>query len=192
MPSREASLRNLERAQAKWRQPRPWRSAEETRVIKRLVWQWLNSNSPEKGSGRAVARKVGVTHTYIQKLLREFRADPDRMRREQVAFGEATFRELARAQEETHQQKERGRLRGSRLWKLARFEIGDEVVSARVPAEPSTASGPPVAVTPPAWAGGWTPPPRGVLIPPNEQMVSYFAPRRPCRHWRATGRPFRP
>src|SRR5215472_6401912 len=40
MPSREASLRNLERAKRNWRAPKPLRCNSESRVIRRLVWQW--------------------------------------------------------------------------------------------------------------------------------------------------------
>jgi hypothetical protein len=181
-PSREASLRNLEKAKVKWRSPRPWRSHQETQVIKRLAWQWFDSNGHGKSSGRSVARKLGVTHTYIQKLLREFLADPDTMRREQAAFGETTFAQLARAKDETRQQKERGRLRRPRLWEVAEFKIGGSVVSSRVPAEPSTAPPPPITETP-VWAGGWAPPPHDVLIPPNPQLLSYFPPRQ-RRWWR--------
>lgn len=191
MPSREASLRNLEIARVEWRPPRPWRSRQETRVIKRLVWQWFESNAPEKWSGRAVARRLGITHTYIQKLLREFRADPDRMRRELDASGEATFAQLTRARDETRRQKERGCLRKPRLRKVAEFKIGDQVVVGEKPTEPSTATRPPVAETP-AWAGGWTPPSRGVLIPPSAQLLSYFPRRHSCAHRLATGRPSRP
>jgi hypothetical protein len=100
MPSREASLHNLEKARAKWRPPRPWRSLQETRVIKRLVWQWFTYRGPGKWSARAVGRRLGVSHTYIQKLVHEFvtdsskielavrslRASPSRSRRSVKAF----------------------------------------------------------------------------------------------------------
>jgi hypothetical protein len=192
MPSREASLRNLETARAKWRPPKPWRSLQETRVIKRLVWQWFDSNGSEKWSGRAVARKLGVTHTYVQKLLREFRANPDRIRRRQAASGEATFAQLTHAREETRQQKELGRLRNPRLSKVVEFRIGGRVVSVRLPTGPKNmAPEPPVSKTP-GWAGGWLALPRGVLMPPSPQLLSYFPRRHPRQHWRATGRPLRP
>jgi hypothetical protein len=129
MPSREASLRNLEKAQAKWRRPLPWRSAQESRVIKRLAWQWFTYSGPGKWSGRAVSRWLGVTHTYIQKLVREFAADPGKIQREMHRNSPATFEHLNRAREETRQEKECGWLRQPQQMKRASFTIGDQVVS---------------------------------------------------------------
>jgi len=133
MPSREASLRNLELAKARWRPPRPWRSACETRVIKRLVWQWFNYYGPGKWSGRAVARRFGVSHTYVQKLVREFGTNPRKMRSVEAAYGEATLGQLARAQEITQSEKARGLLREPRRCKWAEFKIGDQTIRAVVP-----------------------------------------------------------
>jgi hypothetical protein len=67
MPSPEASRLNLENAKIYWRASRPWRSKQETRVRE------------PRCSGRAIARKLGVSHTYIQKLRREFAANPTAM-----------------------------------------------------------------------------------------------------------------
>lgn len=134
MPSFEASLRNLEEARAAWSHPpRPWRSAQESRVIRWLVWQWFNSREPGKWSGRAVARWLGVTHTYIQKLVREFATDPSEIERDARCHFPATFEQLSRAQELTRQEKARGWLREPHRWKVAEFKIGDEVVRAVVP-----------------------------------------------------------
>jgi hypothetical protein len=118
MPSLEASLRNLKKAKANWRRPRRFRSARESFVIRRLVWQWLGYGGP-KWPARALGRRVGVSHAYIQKLAREFAGDPSKIGR--MAQGSiATFDELSRAQEETRKQEERGCLRGSR-WKRAQL-----------------------------------------------------------------------
>jgi len=112
MPSREASLRNLEKARANWQHPpRPWRSLGETRVIKRLVWQWFNSREPQKWSGRAVGRWLGVTHAYVQKVVKGIAADPSKMQREARFSGPATFEHLERAREETRKEGAYGRLR---------------------------------------------------------------------------------
>lgn len=46
-------------------------------MIRRLVWQWLSYPGP-KWSARAVGRRLGVSHTYIQKLVREFAEDPNK------------------------------------------------------------------------------------------------------------------
>jgi hypothetical protein len=41
MPSCESSLRDLEKARAKWRPPRPWRSTPEAQMIRQFVFQWF-------------------------------------------------------------------------------------------------------------------------------------------------------
>lgn len=128
MPSREASLRNLAKARANWRPPRAWRSSQETRVIKRLIWQWFNSTEPQKWSLRAVARWLGVTHTYVQKLVRAFKKDPSEMQREARFKAPATFDDLERARGETRRQREWGRLREYRRRKWAVFKVGDQVI----------------------------------------------------------------
>lgn len=138
MPSPDASRRNLEKARRYWRPPRPWRSAQETRVIKRLVWQWFTYRGPGKWSARAVGRRLGVSHTYIQKLVREFVTDPSKIERAVRSSHPATFEQLSRAREETRQQKVRGWLREPRRWKVAEFRIGDQVVRTVVPTKAST------------------------------------------------------
>lgn len=168
MPSREASLRNLEKARACWRRPRPWRSERETRVIRRLVWQWLNDRSAGKWPARAVARRLGVSHTYVQNLVREFAENPGGIQGERRCFGSATFEQLDRAQAETRQDKERGRLRSPRRWKRAEFKIGDQVerrwvlTNAEKRRQAAEASGPLLVMADifrfrhvPAWAGGF-------------------------------------
>jgi len=128
MPSLEASLRNLEKARASWSHPpRRWRSFQESRAIERLAWQWFNAGDMRQWSERAVARWLGVSHTYVQKLVRKFQADPDRMRRIQADSGPATFQQLNDARESTRQANARGYLRSPKRWKLARFEVGDHV-----------------------------------------------------------------
>jgi len=73
-----------------------------------------------RGSGSAgrpwaklrVARLLGVSHTWVNKLVKRFEADPDRMRRRMAAFAPATLEKLERAREETRRQRELGWLRG--------------------------------------------------------------------------------
>lgn len=119
MPSREASLENLEKARANFRPPRPWRSCEETRVIERFVFQWLacgganrltcgDTNCP---SGRAWARALGVSHTWVQKLVRQFQADPAEMQREVRECGHPTFGQLRRARDRSQEMRDRCELR---------------------------------------------------------------------------------
>jgi hypothetical protein len=99
MPSPESSRWNLEKAKANWRRPRPWRREQERRTIRCLVWQWFIYRGPGKWSARAVGRRLGVSHTYVQKLVREFARDPAKMLREERerAFDVATFEELSEA-----------------------------------------------------------------------------------------------
>jgi len=124
MPSYESSMRNLAKARALWRPPRPWRSRDEARMIRRYVFQWLTARG-KKPSGRAWAKELGISHTWLQKLARKFMADPNEMWRLQAAKGDPKFTELTRAQEYSRQMRERGQLRGnsnlSRRAKLARF-----------------------------------------------------------------------
>jgi len=112
-------------------------------------------HGPGKWSGRAVSRQLGVSHTYIQKLLREYAADPSRMLREQRLFRPATLDALRRAREETQKRRERGWLRRPRLWKTMEFKIGDNVLRDVVPTKASArAVAADNAVPPdaPAWA----------------------------------------
>ena len=95
------------------RRPRPWRSREEAQMIRRFVFWWFTGRG-SKPSGRAWAKKLGISHTWLQKLVRKFGADPNEMLRLQVARGDPTSAELSRAQEYTRQMRERGELRPAR------------------------------------------------------------------------------
>jgi transposase len=113
MPSYESSMENLARARERGRPPRPWRSSDESRMIRRYVFVWYTGRG-SKPSGRDWARQLGISHTWLQKLVREFKADPGEMLRLQVARGDPTFAQLSRAQEYTRQMRERGELRPAR------------------------------------------------------------------------------
>jgi hypothetical protein len=117
MPSYQSSMRNLAKARAVWRPPRPWRSRYEARMVRRYVFQWLTARG-KKPSGRAWARQLGISHTWLQKLVRKFMADPAEMWRLQAAKGDPKFTEFTRAQEYIRQMGERGELRGD--WNLSR------------------------------------------------------------------------
>jgi hypothetical protein len=124
MPSHESSMQNLAKARAVWRPPQPWRSRDEARLIRRYVFQWLTARG-KKPSGRSWARRLGISHTWLQKLIRKFMADSGEMWRLQAAKGDPKFTEFTRAQEYGRQMRERGELRGdsnvSRRAKLARL-----------------------------------------------------------------------
>jgi hypothetical protein len=78
MPSYDSSMRNLAKARAVWRRPRRWCSSDEARMIRRYVFQWLTARG-KKPSGRTWARQLGISHTWLQKLVRKFQADPNEM-----------------------------------------------------------------------------------------------------------------
>src|ERR1700722_16061296 len=99
MPSYESLMQNLEKAQAKWRPLRPWRSSQESLMIQRFVFQWFTCRDPNRPSGRDWARQLGVSHTWLQKLVRKFTADPSQMWRLQAMRGDPRFAELSRAQD---------------------------------------------------------------------------------------------
>ena len=100
-------------------------------MIRRYVFQWLTCHG-SRPSGRAWARALGVSHTWLQKLAREFKADPRKMWRLQATKGDPRFSDLSRAREYSRQMRERGELRGglrlSRQAKFAKF-----MGAARVP-----------------------------------------------------------
>jgi len=139
MPSREASLRNLARAKANWRPPRPWRSRSESRLIRSFVWHWCLGHGPWC-SGRALARWLGVSHTYIQKLTRTLSRNENDFLREVAFRGIPTVEGLRRAREESQQQRERGLLRTQRRWRTVEHRIGNTVLRDVVPTKPNAAT----------------------------------------------------
>jgi hypothetical protein len=120
MPSYESSMRNLAKARAVWRPPRPWRSRDEARMIRRYVFQWLTARG-KKPSDRAWARQLGISHTWLQKLIRKFQADPNEMWRLQTTRGDPRFEDLGRARDYSRQMRERGELRLSPSAKRGKF-----------------------------------------------------------------------
>jgi hypothetical protein len=120
MPSYEASMRNLAKAQAMGRPPRPWRSSQESQIIRRYVFQWFTCRD-RRPSGRAWARQLGISHTWLQKLVREFMADPSIMWRLQRTKGDPKFEEFSRAKQYSSQMENRGELRVGRQAKRVKF-----------------------------------------------------------------------
>jgi hypothetical protein len=78
----------------------------------------IRGSSSSKPSGREWARQLGISHTWLQKLVRKFTADSKEMRRLQAANGDPRFAELTRAREYTQRMRERGELRPSGRAKL--------------------------------------------------------------------------
>jgi len=105
-------MRNLAKARAseKWHPPRPWRSKEESFMIRRFVLWWLTCRDNGRPSARSWARQLGISHVWLLKVVRELKEDPDEMRRLH-AYGDPTLGQLCCAQEYTREMKERGELR---------------------------------------------------------------------------------
>jgi AraC-like DNA-binding protein len=99
------------------------------------VWQWFACGDcvgPKKWSGRTLARRLGISHTYVQKLLREFKADLVKACREQQRIAWVTIWDLDEAQKQTEQERMQGYLRWPRLWTTVEYRIGSNVVRAVV------------------------------------------------------------
>jgi|HubBroStandDraft_6_1064221.scaffolds.fasta_scaffold283173_2 hypothetical protein len=119
----DARMANLAKARRspRYHPPRPWRSSEESRMIRRFVWQWLTCRDRNRPSERLWARQLGVSHTWVQKLVKQLQAEPSEMQREVLRGGDPTLAQLSRARENTRHMRERGELRLSRREKCARF-----------------------------------------------------------------------
>jgi hypothetical protein len=104
-------MRNLAKAREKFRPPRPWRSSQESEMIQRYVFQWFTCRDASRPSGRNWARQLGISHTWLQKLVRQFQADSSEMQRLQVVRGDPKFADLDRAREYTQQMDERYEIR---------------------------------------------------------------------------------
>jgi hypothetical protein len=70
-----------------------------------------------------VARFLGVSHTWVNKLVKKFQADPEAMRRKMKAFAPASIEKLEQAREETRVQRERGYLRGPIRYRRVKIVI---------------------------------------------------------------------
>jgi len=113
MDAYDVSMQNLAKARKspKWHQPLPWRSQQEGRMIRRFIYQWFICCDRNRPSGRSWARQLGISHTWLQKVVREFREHPDETIREMGRHGDPTLAQLNRARDFTRQMRERGELR---------------------------------------------------------------------------------
>jgi hypothetical protein len=84
-------------------------------MIRRFAFQWFTCRDASRPSGRDWARQLGISHTWLQKLVRQFQVDPGEMQRLQVLRGEPKFADLTRGREYTQQMRERDELRGPSL-----------------------------------------------------------------------------
>lgn len=146
--ARQARLVNIQKARAaRRRAPLPWRSGLESRVIEQLVWQWWRSPAPKWAAVR-VARLLGVSHTWVNKLAKRFAADPDRFRRRYAPFPPATLDKLERARQETAWHRAHGRLREPIRLRRVRYTLQGKTHTARLPTKsslPAVAGRPTVA-----------------------------------------------
>ena len=149
--ARLARLVNIKKARAaRKREPLRWRSGLVSRIIEQLVWQWWVETSGEwrvasvrKNQGQTreagrpwakqrVARFLEVSHTWVNKLVKRFEADPDRMRRQMAACAPASFEKLERAREETRRQRKFGWLRGPIRMRRVKWTLGGKAQRAVV------------------------------------------------------------
>jgi hypothetical protein len=105
-------MRNLAKAKASenWHPPRPWRSKEEARIIRRYILLWLTCRDSSRPSGRNWARQLGISHMWLQKVVKSLEASPNAMSWLQ-SKGEPTIAQLDRAKESTERMRQRGELR---------------------------------------------------------------------------------
>jgi hypothetical protein len=116
----DARMANLAKARRspRYRKPRPWRSKEESQMIRRFAILWFTCRDRNKPSARAWARQLCVSHTWLQKLVKRFTAMPAEMYEEMRRYGDPTLAQLTRAREYTREMRERGELRPTRKGKV--------------------------------------------------------------------------
>ena len=112
----DARMANLEKARRspRYHPPRPWRSEEESEMVRRFVILWLTCRDRNRPSQREWARQLGVSHTWVQKLVKKFTANSAEVYEEVRGYGDPTIAELAMAREHTREMRERGELRPTR------------------------------------------------------------------------------
>jgi|HubBroStandDraft_1064217.scaffolds.fasta_scaffold06174_7 hypothetical protein len=136
--ARQARLINIQKARAaRRRAPLPWRSGLESRVIEQLVWQWWQSPAPKWPAVR-VARLLGVSHTWVNKLAKRFQSDSARFHRRYFPFAPATLEKLDHARQETLWHRQHGRLREPIRLRRVRYTLDDgRTRTARLPTKAS-------------------------------------------------------
>ena len=117
MSKYETSKRNLSKARARGLQPRPWRCLQVSQMVRRYVFQWFTCRGT-RPSVRTWAQDLGIIQTWHQKLVREFRADPSKMYREQRISGDPKFAQLTLARGRTRRMRGHGELRPSKDTRL--------------------------------------------------------------------------
>jgi hypothetical protein len=71
--------------------PRPWRSKEESHMIRRFALLWFTCVDSSRPSARSWAKQLGISHTWLQKLVKGFPTDSDNLYRELRRVGDPMF-----------------------------------------------------------------------------------------------------
>jgi hypothetical protein len=79
-------------------------------MVRRFAFLWFTCVD-NKPSGRSWARQLGISHTWLQKLVREFKKDPSEMWLIQAAEGDPKLADLGDAQGCSREMRQRGELR---------------------------------------------------------------------------------
>lgn len=117
-----------------------------------------------------MAKLLGVSHTWVNKLVKRIEADPERMRRKMAAFAPASLEKLERAREETRRERDAGRLRGPIRWRRMKVKIQGKEMRMAVPTkEEMKRRGRNVAAS-------------GVTGEARQQQIPHAAGRRPVRN----------
>lgn len=83
-------------------------------MVRRFVILWFTCRDRNRPSQREWARQLGVSHTWVQKLVKKYTANPAEMYEEMGGYGDPTIAALATARERSREMKEAGELRLSK------------------------------------------------------------------------------
>lgn len=92
----------------------------------------LGKSAGRPWAKQRVARFLDVSHTWVNKLVKRFERDPDRMRRRMAACAPASFEKLERAREETRRQRKFGWIRGPIRMRRVKWTLGGKAQRAVV------------------------------------------------------------
>jgi hypothetical protein len=113
------AMENLALARAKrpW-MPRRWRTEAESDVIARLVWQAANyadrRGIPLECSIRTLGRRLGISHTWVRRLLARHRSSPGELQRVTWRSGMVTMLDFEKEHARSEEQRAMGLLRRDR------------------------------------------------------------------------------
>ena len=79
-------------------------------MFRRFALWWHTCRDRNKPSQREWARQLGVSHTWLQKLVRRFETDKE-LQQEVRRWRDPTLAELTYARERTQEMRMRGELR---------------------------------------------------------------------------------